>query len=120
MDRSQYFFKVSNGPDQGPMGLAEFQKRLMAGEIKDDTLVWRSGMGNWITCAALHAADQRKASETSAASPAAASPKKAQTSPATAPGKSSFLACSACGAEWSESLLFTHGSQRICGLCVNR
>jgi hypothetical protein len=112
---AQYFLKGSNGPDVGPMEVEEFQKRLVAGEIQDRTMVWRSGMGDWMTYAALCAAEKCAASASPQASPAPASPRKEASAAAAAP-TCKFLACGSCGQEWPESLIFAG----ICGNCQNR
>jgi hypothetical protein len=113
---AQYFLKVSNGPDLGPMGTDEFQRRLAAGEIQDVTMIWRSGMGSWLTYAALCAAEKCVASASPQASPTPASPGRANASPAAAPPEPKFLACGSCRQEWPETLLFAG----ICGNCQNR
>ena len=113
---AQYFFQVSNGPDLGPMSAEEFQQRLAAGEIKDATMVWRSGMGDWSTYRALCAAEKAVAPASPPASATPASPRKAKASPAAAAPKPKFLACGACGQEWPDTLLFAG----ICGSCKNR
>ena len=112
----QYFCKVRNGPDLGPMSTDEFQQRLEAGEIKDETMVWHSGMGDWSTYRALCAAEKGVAPASPQASATPASPRKAKASPAAAAPKPKFLACGACGQEWPDTLLFAG----ICGSCKNR
>ena len=37
-----------NGERQGPFGLAELQAKAASGELTADTLVWKSGMENWM------------------------------------------------------------------------
>jgi hypothetical protein len=117
---AQYFFKVSNSPDRGPMSADEFQQRLVAGEIQDATMVWRSGMTDWSTYADLCATEKRLAEKRAAAAasppplPTAARPRKA--SPAATSPQTKFLACGSCGQEWPDSLLFAG----ICGSCKNR
>ena len=111
---AQYFVKVSNGPDLGPMETDEFQRRVAAGEIQDGTMIWRSGMGDWLTYAALCAADKCAATASPQASATSANPRKA--SPAAVPPKPKFLACGSCGEEWPDTLLFAG----ICGNCQNR
>jgi hypothetical protein len=111
----QYFFKVRNAPDLGPMGADEFQQRLAAGEIKDGTMVWRSGMANWSTYADLCAAETRRAAPAPPQPPPMPdSPRKA--SPEAASPKTKFLACRSCGKEWPENLLF----DGTCGICMDR
>jgi hypothetical protein len=110
----QYFCQVCNGPNLGPLSTEEFQQRLEAGEIQDETMVWRSGMGDWSTYRALCAAEKGVAPASPQASATPASPRKA--SPATTAPKPKFLACSACGQEWPDTLLFAG----ICGICKNR
>ena len=117
---AQYFCKVRNGPDLGPLSTDEFQQRLEAGEIQDETMVWRSGMGDWSTYRALCAAEKAVAPASPQASATPASPRKAKAKrrvprpPGTERPK--FLACGACGQEWPDTLLFAG----ICGNCKNR
>jgi len=116
----QYYFKVSDGPNLGPMGAEEFRQRQEAGEVEDGTMVWRSGMAAWSTYAALRAAELPGDTAASKASPPPLPIRKAQSTPAAPSPRAGFLACSACGLEWPEALLFTEGSRRICGNCQNR
>jgi hypothetical protein len=42
------FFYDANGQPVGPLSIAEIRARIAAGEIKPDTLVWKSGTPNWV------------------------------------------------------------------------
>src|SRR2546430_7528857 len=44
-------------------GVDEFRQRQEAGEVNDETMVWRSGMLNWMSYAALRADEERARSE---------------------------------------------------------
>src|SRR5215218_9975442 len=98
----QYYFKVSDGPDLGPMGADEFQQRHQAGEINDETMVWRSGMVDWKTYGALRAAEERAAQPQAAKPPPLPREKPLR---AGSPPRAGFLACGLCTQEWPETLL---------------
>lgn len=111
-----YHFKTSEGPDLGPISLEEFRQRQEAGEINDDTMVWRSGLTDWMTNAALRAADERAAQ----AVPAKAAPRPARkAASAKVEPRPGFFACGSCKQEWPEGLLSEEGGQKICGNCLN-
>jgi hypothetical protein len=42
------FFYSANGKPVGPLSIAEIQAKITAGEIKPDTLVWKSGTPSWV------------------------------------------------------------------------
>jgi hypothetical protein len=111
-----YHFKTSDGPDLGPISPEDFRQRQESGEINDETMVWRSGLTDWMTYAALRAADERAAQP----KPAGSSPpplKKAAS--AKAEPRAAFFACGSCQQEWPEGLLSEEGGQKICGNCLN-
>ena len=110
----QYHFKTNEGPALGPIGADEFQQRLEAGEIKDETMVWRSGMIDWTTYATLRANEQRAAAPQPPPLPKKAAAAKVAVS---GPGR---LPCGTCGKEWPESLLLQHEGQPICGTCEDK
>jgi hypothetical protein len=109
----QYHFKTAEGPSLGPIEDGEFKQRLQAGEINDQTMVWRSGMVEWTTFAALRARDEQ------AAKLPPPLPGKAVAHQAS-PAAVKFLACGTCGQDWPESLLSMEGSKPICGNCQRR
>lgn len=117
MPTLQYHFKTNEGPDLGPIGVEEFQQRCEAGEINDDTMVWRSGLTDWMPYSSLRAAEQRAAQTPPAVSRAPSAKKKPVAAPGPRPG---FLACGSCAQEWPEGLLFAENGQRICGNCQAR
>ncbi len=115
----QYHFRLSDGPDLGPIGAEEFQRRQEAGEINDETMVWRSGMVDWTTYAKLRAIELR----------AAQPPAKLPPPPPPLPGKAAAktaapgvkrIPCGVCGQEWPESLLTLQEGQHTCGNCQNK
>ena len=112
----QYHFKIDDGPDLGPVSAEEFQVRLEAGDIKDETMVWRSGMIEWATYASLRASDQQSA--LARTTKPARSPVKAA-APAVAP-RGDQIPCGSCGLEWPQNLLTLEDGRQICGNCVNR
>jgi len=109
----QYHFRTSAGPSLGPIEAEEFQQRQEAGEIRDETMVWRSGLAEWTTYAALRSLDERVAQPRTTVPP----PLPVKKVASAAPRAVQFLTCSGCGKQWPESLLFLEGSRRICGNC---
>src|SRR5436190_19565441 len=99
----QYHFRTKEGPSLGPIGADEFQQRLEAGDISDETMVWRSGMLDWTTYADLRAKEER----------AKLPPPLPGTVPPPLPAKEShhssarptvqFIACASCGQDWPEN-----------------
>lgn len=113
----EYHFRTSDGPSLGPISVDEFRQRQEAGEINDETMVWRSGLTDWMTYAALQAVEQRAAEPKPAKAPR--QPVKKATEAGSAP-RAGFLACGSCGQEWPEALLSPEDGKQICGNCVNR
>jgi hypothetical protein len=114
---AQYHFKTAEGPSLGPIEADEFLQRQEAGEINDETMVWRSGMVDWTTYGAMRAAELLAAQPRSKVPPPL--PQKKATRPAVAP-PSDFVACGSCGQEWPASLLTLEEGQKVCGNCLNR
>lgn len=112
----QYHFRTKEGPSLGPIGADEFRRHLEAGDISDETMVWRSGMLDWITYADLRAIEKH----------ATEPPPLPSQIPPPLPVKEShhavarpkFIACASCGQEWPENLLNLHGGKHVCGNCV--
>lgn len=113
----QYHFRTSEGPALGPIGVDEFQQRLVAGEINDETMVWRSGMVDWTTYSALRALEQPAARAAAVQPPPLPVKKEATRTPVKS--VTDFQACGLCGQKWPISLLTKEGGQQICGNCVN-
>lgn len=113
----QFHFRTSDGPSVGPIGSEEFRQRQEAGEIDDATMVWRSGMVDWLTYADLRAFDQR-ASEPQPPKRPATPAKKIKAEVGTTI-KAGFCACASCRQEWPETLLTAVDGKRICGNCQN-
>jgi len=113
----EYHFRSSEGPPVGPIGVDEFRQRQEAGEVNDETMVWRSGMLNWMSYAALRADEERATVARTTQPPARPAKAAATTVPVRAKG---ILPCGMCGQEWPESLLTVEDGQQICGNCVNR
>jgi GYF domain 2 len=44
---TQFYFN-DNGTPSGPVSLAEIRAKVEAGAIKPDTLVWKTGLPNWV------------------------------------------------------------------------
>jgi hypothetical protein len=42
------FYYNANGKPVGPLSLAEIQAKIASGEIRPDTLVWRTGAARWM------------------------------------------------------------------------
>ncbi len=42
------FFAAIDGKQAGPFDLAALQAKAAAGQLKADTLVWKSGMAQWV------------------------------------------------------------------------
>ena len=110
----QYHFRTKEGPSLGPIGADEFRQRLDAGDIDDETMVWRSGMIEWMTYAALRAREQQSA-QARVVPPSRSQVKAA--APAAAPRDSQFLRCSSCGQDWPKGLLTQEGDLQVCGNC---
>jgi membrane protease subunit (stomatin/prohibitin family) len=47
------WYYVSDGERRGPVGVAALRRLRTAGTLTDDTLVWRNGMKEWATAAAV-------------------------------------------------------------------
>jgi hypothetical protein len=109
-----YHFKTSEGSGLGPIDINEFRQRHEAGEITDETLVWRSGLADWMTYGALRAIEQRAAQPRPTEPP----PLPAKVARRTAaPSSADFMPCGVCGQEWPGSLLFLEHGRKICGPC---
>lgn len=112
----EYHFKTTEGPNIGPIAADDFQKRIAAGEIANDTMVWRSGMIEWFTFAQLRAADENAAKPPVAEPP----PLLAVVDAAEAPDpaiRPAFRNCSLCEQQWPENLLRQFGLKHVCGIC---
>jgi len=42
------WFYVQEGRRKGPLGVAELVALILEGEVPEDTLVWRTGLGEWV------------------------------------------------------------------------
>jgi hypothetical protein len=42
------WFYVQEGRRKGPLGLADLVALILAGEVPEDTLIWRVGLGEWV------------------------------------------------------------------------
>lgn len=42
------WFYVQEGRRKGPLGLAELVPLILGGEVPEDTLIWRAGLGEWV------------------------------------------------------------------------
>jgi len=118
----QYHFRTKEGPSLGPIGAEEFRQRVDAGDIADDTAVWRSGMLDWTTYADLRAFEERAAQPPPL--PASVPPplpvQAKESHHAAARPAVQFLACGTCGQDWPEHLLTVQGPKPICGNCIRR
>jgi hypothetical protein len=112
----QYHFRTNAGPAFGPIDAADFKQRQEAGEITHNTMVWRSGLLEWTTCAGLHAIEQRAAQSSCTTPP----PLPAKTTAIPARPAVQFIPCSACAQAWPGDLLTVEEGQKICGNCLNR
>lgn len=114
----QYHFRTSDGPSLGPIDADEFRQRQEAGEIDDATMVWRSGMVDWLKYADLRAADERVAlpQPPPLPTPPVKKKAKAESKPTVRAG---FSACASCHQEWPDTLLAEIDRKRICGNCQN-
>ena len=116
----QYHFRTKEGPSLGPIGSDEFQQRLEAGDISDETMVWRSGMLDWTTYADLRAKEERaKLPPPLPGSVPPPLPAKESHHAASRPAVQ-FIACGICGQDWPENLLNPHGNKHICGNCIRK
>lgn len=114
----QYHFRTKEGPSLGPIGADEFRQRLDAGDIDDETMVWRSGMLDWTTYANLRTLEQRDAQPPPLPGAVPPSLPVQQSHHAAARPVAKFIACASCGQDWPENLLNLHGSKHVCGNCV--
>jgi hypothetical protein len=114
----QYHFRTKEGPSLGPIGAEEFRLRLEAGDIDDETMVWRSGMLDWTTYANLRAIEERAAQPPPLPSQAPPPLPVKESHHAAARASVQFIACAACGQDWPENLLNLHGRKHVCGNCV--
>ena len=58
----QWYYSL-NGERLGPVEQAEFERLVASAVIREDTLVWREGMANWLPFADLPKADQGAAGD---------------------------------------------------------
>jgi uncharacterized protein DUF4339 len=42
------WFYVQEGRRKGPLGVAELVALVLGGEVPEDTLIWRAGLGEWV------------------------------------------------------------------------
>jgi hypothetical protein len=117
----KYHFRTKNGPEVGPIEADEFRQRVEAGEIVDDTTVWRSGLVNWTNYAGLRAFEEDLARKKAAPPPlpADAKPQLAGHHGA-APQPVRFVKCVACEKEWPENLTILLAGKPLCGNCQRR
>jgi hypothetical protein len=108
----QYHFRTAEGSNIGPINAGEFQLRRDAGEIHDQTMVWRSGMIDWAKYATVRAREKE-----SPALPVPVAKEDASHAPVPAEKR---IPCITCGQDWPESLLILREGKRICGNCCHR
>ena len=66
----QWYYAI-NGERFGPVPHAELERLVQAGTVVDDTLIWRQGMNEWQTLAAIRAANPAWIAERRASTPPA-------------------------------------------------
>lgn len=95
----EWYYAEAN-QQRGPVGESEFQRLVDGGTIRDDTLVWRDGMANW-----LPYRDTR--------SPAPASPALTPTTASVNGG----IICAQCGKAFAPDDVIRLGEAWVCAEC---
>ncbi len=71
----EWYVAIVGSPKQGPMGLLDLQQRVSSGRVTRETLVWKSGMTDWIPAGSVpQLFDDAEPSETSSSSPSGPPP----------------------------------------------
>jgi hypothetical protein len=94
-----WYYSINN-ERFGPVDQSSFDELVSRGEVKPETLIWREGMENWATYAAVHSATLSSAQPVIPNSAAPAGP-----------------SCSRCGRSFAASELVQLGSRFICAGC---
>jgi hypothetical protein len=138
---TEWYYRDPQSRKVGPLTDDEFEAHVAAGDIRPETRVWRSGLADWTTYAALlaHEAHCLAAASGPAASSApesssystliALGASKTNRPPhgagsatpvATDPGyaRSSFEKCPECREEVAAHLFKESGRRRVCGFCL--
>ena len=102
------WYHVEQGKQAGPLSEDQFQELIRLGKIKDDTLVWREGMGAWTPL-------RQVKGELPPALPASTT---ATPFPAAAPGGETVEAvCTECGGIFPKENMIRYGEAHVCAGC---
>ncbi len=139
---TEWYYRDTQSRKIGPLSTDEFEERVTQGEIQAQTRVWRSGLHDWTTYAALLARESQflatASGPTASTAPQSSSftthfalgasathrppsefgnatpASSLQSTPAPA-----FELCPGCEEEMPSALFRILGSRRICGSCVH-
>ena len=139
---TEWYYRDTQSRKIGPLSTDEFEERVTQGEIQAHTRVWRSGLQDWTTYAALLARESHCLA--SASGPAASTaPQSSSFTTHVALGASAthrppseignatpasslqsttaaaFELCPGCAEEMPSALFRILGSRRICGSCIH-
>ena len=139
---TEWYYRDSQSRKIGPLSTEEFEERVDAGEVKPHTKVWRSGLIDWTTYAALCAHDEQGAKEESGPSTNAAPQSSSyqtqialgasatnrntggtrKTPAATPPmmAAPNFESCPECRQQVPSNLFREMGRRRVCGFCMEK
>lgn len=92
-ERLMQWYYAQQGKQIGPLTEDDFQKLVFAGTITPQTLVWRSGMPDWVAYGTLH-----PTAETNSAVPAAGT-------------------CCECGHMFQQDDMIKYGDSLVCASC---
>jgi hypothetical protein len=116
---SQWYYQKADGLPAGPYSDEQLREHREIGTVRDTTLVWRTGWGEWTTFADIWKMGAEPAATTSNAdSPPALPFRLANTIVEAAPVAATYAKCSVCREEWPENLLFRAGRIRMCAKCL--
>ncbi|MEA3209324.1 MAG: domain 2 [Chthoniobacter sp.] len=130
----EWYYRDSKSQKVGPLSSEDFEEKVFAGEIKGTTRVWRSGLQDWTTYAALLGEDSGEESSpvssagtelTEGHSPASFAAEEAasqtthheSTSAPDAAQEVIFETCAECHEKMPGYLFATFGKRRVCGVC---
>lgn len=139
----QWYYRDPQNRKVGPLSDQEFEERVIEGEVKPNTRVWRSGLADWTTYEALLAheencielasgptesvAPQSSSYSTQIALGASAANRPPNRSCTVTPSSTpqglrapTFEKCPGCGEEVPSQLIRELGNRRLCGFCLQK
>lgn len=99
------WYYANQGQQVGPLSESDFAALVREGIVREDTLVWREGMANWLPWAQVRSAGADVPS-------AAAAP---QAAPTAVPAGG--MVCSECGNSFPAGQVVRYGDRWVCATC---